>query len=323
MKLNNLWILTMVISSLLLLASFSVEAADETIYDGIEDVNSVNLTGETTVITYSPDIEVDNLDLTQATYTQQGAQVTLTLQVVGVIENRGEIIDWYSYDMDMNFDAVEYIFTLTTSEQNYIVSYSNRTGQISKGIGDAINLTSSDFSVAGDTLTVYISLDSAEETYEDLSVESTFIKSNFSLENMDDPSDLDFTYLSDIAPNPPLGILEAYAPNIGNVGETIQFNASIQPLTGQPPYSYHWDFGDQTTSTQQNPTHVYSKDGEYTYMFTVTDQAGSSESESGTITISSEGSSGGSGSNQMLIFLAILVIIIVVGVIIIIWIIRR
>lgn len=319
MKLNKLWILAMVVSSLLV-ASVSVEAADVTITDGIEDVGSVNLTGESTVVTSSPDIEVDNIDLTQATYTQEGTQVTMTLKVAGVIENRGKIIDYYSEDF-MNLNAVEYIFTLTTSEQDYVVSYSNKSGQLSKGYETPTNLTSSDFSVVGETLTVYVTLDSAAETYENLSVESTFIKVNFSSMDEADPSL--FVYLSDLAPNPALMIFEAYAPNIGNVGETIQFNGSVQPLTGQPPYSYRWDFGDQGTSTSLNPTHVYTKAGEYTYTFTVTDQGDDTVSETGTITISSEGGSNSSGSNNMLIFLAILAIIIIVAVVIIIWIIRR
>ncbi|PNX48327.1 MAG: hypothetical protein BV459_02610 [Thermoplasmata archaeon M11B2D] len=134
----------------------------------------------------------------------------------------------------------------------------------------------------------------------------------------------DFVYLSDIAPNPPLEIIDVYAPNIGSVGETIQFNGSIQPLTGQPPYQYHWDFGDQGTSTQLNPTHVYATPGEYTYTFTVTDQAGDSASDTGKIMISTEGGgSSGPLSDQMILFLAVLVIIIVVGVLIIVWIIRR
>jgi hypothetical protein len=73
-----------------------------------------------------------------------------------------------------------------------------------------------------------------------------------------------------------------------------------------------------------NPTHAYDKAGEFTYTFTVTDQAGDSASETGKITISTEGGSNGSGiSNPMILFLAILAIVIVVGVVIIIWIIRR
>jgi hypothetical protein len=306
----------MIVSSLLLIATFSAQAVEIT--DPIGDVSSIDyLTGETKVVTSSPDITVDNLDIIKATFTQQGIQATVSLQVKGNIENRGEILDLSSYDI-LNIDAVEYGFQLTTSTEDYTISYSNQTGQLTKGY-EPINLTSSDFSVVGDTLTITFQLVSADETYDDLSVTSTFIKANLSSIESEG-----LVYLSDVAPNPPLEIIEAYAPNIGSVGENIQFNSSIQPLTGQPPYTYHWDFGDQGTSSLLNPTHSYTKSGEYTYTFTVTDQGGATASQTGTITISSEGgSNGGSSSSPMLLFLAILIIIIVIGVIVIVWIIRR
>jgi hypothetical protein len=38
-----------------------------------------------------------------------------------------------------------------------------------------------------------------------------------------------------------------------------------------PPFTWHWDFGDNSTSTEQNPTHIYSNPGEYTVILTVTD----------------------------------------------------
>ena len=38
--------------------------------------------------------------------------------------------------------------------------------------------------------------------------------------------------------------------------------------------SWLWDFGDGTTSTQQNPTHVYTEEGRYTVRLTVTGSAG-------------------------------------------------
>jgi hypothetical protein len=316
MKHKNLWIIPMIVSSLLLIATFSAQAVEIT--DPIGDVSSIDyLTGETKVVTSSPDITVDNLDIIKATFTQQGIQATVSLQVKGNIENRGEILDLSSYDI-LNIDAVEYGFQLTTSTEDYTISYSNQTGQLTKGY-EPINLTSSDFSVVGDTLTITFQLVSADETYDDLSVTSTFIKANLSSIESEG-----LVYLSDVAPNPPLEIIEAYAPNIGSVGENIQFNSSIQPLTGQPPYTYHWDFGDQGTSSLLNPTHSYTKSGEYTYTFTVTDQGGATASQTGTITISSEGgSNGGSSSSPMLLFLAILIIIIVIGVIVIVWIIRR
>jgi hypothetical protein len=313
----------MIISSLLLIATFSVQAADVTITDIIEDVSSIDYTTqETTVVTSHPDIDVQNIDIVKATYTQQGTQATVTLQVRGSIEDRGKIIDLYN-DAENPFQAlnfVEYDFQVTTSEQDYTISYANQTGQV--GGVETINLSSSDFTVVGDTLTIVFTLASATEVYENLSVTSMFVKMNLSEGDMDLTG---FVYLSDIAPNPALEIMEAYAEDtVASVGDSIQFNGSIIPLTGQPPYQYHWDFGDQGTSNQLNPTHAYTKAGEFTYTFTVTDQADDTASQTGTITISSEGGSNGSGlSSQMIMFLAILAIVIVVGVVVIIWIIRR
>jgi len=311
----------MIISSLFLIATCSVQAADVTITDIIEDVSSIDyMTQETTVVTSHPLINVDNIDIVKATYSQEGAQATVTLQVRGTIENRGKIIDLYDEDSFGNLDFVEYDFQLSTSEQEYTISYANQSGQYSDGV-DSNNLTSSDFTVTGDTLSITFPLVSAGEVYDNMSVTSMFVKMNLTSQ---DPDLSGFVYLSDLAPNPALEIMEAYAPNVGAIGDTIQFNGSISPLTGQPPYEYHWDFGDQGTSTQLNPTHVYTKAGEYTYTFTVTDQAGDAASETGSITISSEnGGSNGSSNNNMLIFLAILAVIIVVGVVVIIWIIRR
>jgi PKD repeat protein len=316
MKLKNLWIITLLVSSLFLIATFSVEA-DATISDGMNDVSSVDyLTGETKVVTSSPDITVANLDLIQATFAQQGTQATVSLQVKGNIEKRGKIMDPYSEDILTTFNTVEYGFQLTTSEQDYSVSYSNDTGMLV--IGDQqTNLTASDFSVVGDTLTIVFALTSANETYLNLSVTSTYIKANFS---SDEPS---LVYLSDVAPNPPLVVYDAYASNLGSIGESIQFNGSVEPLTGQPPYTYHWDFGDQSSSTELNPTHTYAKAGDYTYTFTVTDNAGATANQSGTITISAEGAAKEPLSTQMILFLAILLIVIVIGVIVIVWIIRR
>jgi hypothetical protein len=317
MKLKNLWIITMMISSLFLIATFSVEAADETITDGTGDVSSIDyFTGETIVVTSSPDIDVDNLDLIQATYTQQGIQATLSLQVKGIIENRGKVTDLNGPDILDVLNTVVYEFQLTTSEQDYSVIYSNETGQLTYGY-EQINLTSSDFSVVDDTLTISFALTSAEEIYQNLSVTSTYIKANLAEE------ETSLVILTDVAPNPPLVIYDAYASNIGSVGENIQFNGSVGPLTGQPPYTYHWDFGDQSSSTELNPTHTYTKAGIFTYTFTVTDNADATASQSGNITISAEGGSSGSLSNQMILFLAILLIVIVIGVVVTVWIIRR
>jgi hypothetical protein len=317
MKLKNLLVITIIVSSLFYITTFSVEAADVTITDGMGDVSQIDyLTGETKVVANHPDITVDNIDLIKITYTQLGTQATISLQVKGNIENRGKVIDPYSDDFLSAFETVEYELQLSTSEQDYSISYSNNTGTLSYGV-EQKNLTSSDFSVVGNTLTISFTLGSANETYSNLTTSSTYLKADFSAE---DPT-IDF--LSDIAPNPSLAVYEAYASNIGSTGESIQFNASIEPLTGQPPYTYHWDFGDQSSSTQLNPTHIYTKAGVFTYTFTVTDNAGATAELSDNITISGESGDGGTNNNQMILFLAILLIIIVIGVVVVIWIIRR
>jgi PKD repeat protein len=322
MKHNNLWLIAMILSSLFVVATFSVQAA-ETITDVTGDVSSVDYsTYETTIVTSSPDINVDNLDIVKATYTQQGTQATVTLQVRGSIENRGKFIDPMSEDYNYNLNFVEYDFEITTSEQAYTINYVNQSGQFSDGI-ETRNLTSSDFSVVGDTLSLTFLLTSAAEIYENLSVTSMFLKINLSSIEEDFTG---FVWLSDLAPNPALSLLDASSEtNIGLVGENIQFNASIEPLTGQPPYTNYWDFGDGSSSTLQNPTHSYSKAGNFTYTFTVTDNGGATATSSGNITISGESGSGEDGdkNNQMILFLAILLIIIVIGVVIIVWIIRR
>lgn len=251
--------------------------ATVTITDYVGDVCSFDyLTGETTIVTNSTEICVENLDIERATYIQQGMVYTVCLHVVGNIENRG------TFRNDSNFtwyiDMVEYGFQMSTSEQDYFVSYCNRTGTLCYG-AVVRNLTSEDFMVVAETLSFTFYLERPTEQYESLSVYAAYVKINFS-----HPAST-FLYFIDIAPNPPLEISEIWAPNVGYVGETIQFNASVQPLTGLPPYSYLWEFGDQGTSTKLNPTHVYTDPGVYTYTFTVTDAAGNTANASGTITI--------------------------------------
>jgi len=43
------------------------------------------------------------------------------------------------------------------------------------------------------------------------------------------------------------------------------------------PTGWNWDFGDGTTSTQQNPTHTYANAGSYTVVLTATNAAGASQ----------------------------------------------
>ena len=67
------------------------------------------------------------------------------------------------------------------------------------------------------------------------------------------------------------GELKAFAngPYFGLINEPVQFKGGA--AGGRHPYSWHWGFGDDSTSDEQNPTHVYKNPGNYTVILTVID----------------------------------------------------
>jgi PKD repeat protein len=76
----------------------------------------------------------------------------------------------------------------------------------------------------------------------------------------------------------------SYSPMDPEVGDTVQFT----DLSSDPDgfiVSWLWSFGDENTSTQQHPSHVYSSEGTYTVTLTVTDDDGDSDSISMPITV--------------------------------------
>jgi len=64
-------------------------------------------------------------------------------------------------------------------------------------------------------------------------------------------------------------VSDANGPYIGIINEPVQFTGFASG--GYQPYSYHWDFGDEETSEEQNPTHEYENSGNHTVILTVTD----------------------------------------------------
>jgi len=56
------------------------------------------------------------------------------------------------------------------------------------------------------------------------------------------------------------------------VDTPVSFTADVSG--GVPPYSFVWCFGDGNTSSEQNPTYVYSSTGEYTVDLSVVDDMG-------------------------------------------------
>ena len=62
---------------------------------------------------------------------------------------------------------------------------------------------------------------------------------------------------------------DANGPYYGLINQPVQFTGSSSG--GYSPYSYHWDFGDNQYSDEQNPAHIYTNAGNYMATFTVTD----------------------------------------------------
>ena len=60
-------------------------------------------------------------------------------------------------------------------------------------------------------------------------------------------------------------------------GQNVHFNPRI--AGGISPYSYEWDFGDGSTSTDVTPTHSYKSEGSYNVTLKVTDDKGQTSSQ--------------------------------------------
>src|SRR5207249_4539799 len=71
----------------------------------------------------------------------------------------------------------------------------------------------------------------------------------------------DQTYLGldDISLTPPVSVQFTASPSNGTVPLTVQFSSPGVDSGGQVLINWNWDFGDGSSSTEQNPSHLYGR----------------------------------------------------------------
>lgn len=311
MKIEKILMLMMA-CSMLIASSINVAAVEES---GILDdgpPGDVFDYGTYELVTENQYIDVDNIDIAQVEYTITNETIEFTMTVVGVIEDRGSLDEIDPDAVSLNIDTVTYAFDLTTSEESGLnmisISYANNTCQVIDALGTITNLTESDFSVNGNTLTVSFDWNTTGQTFEEVTANVQYMRFMFDLGDLseDDLEDLEesgIVYLVDIVPNGPLHILYTEVTNLGEVGEPVEFDGAV--MDGQPPYEINWDFGDGETSTELDTTHTYDTAGKYVYNLTVTDAGGTSENSSGNIEIIGDDDNGTPGFELIIAITAI------------------
>jgi uncharacterized repeat protein (TIGR01451 family) len=93
-----------------------------------------------------------------------------------------------------------------------------------------------------------------------------------------------FSEISAPGPFPPTAKASA-TPNAGPTPLTVQFSSAGSSDPYGQPLGYSWDFGDGTTSTSANPSHVYSSNGTYTVKLTVTGGGGQTATSTTTVVV--------------------------------------
>ena len=301
---KRILILGLILSGMILISSFQVSAADEeqTFEDPEDDVIDYVASIEEEVYTS----EKPNLDITKIEYSKTGKEITMTLEVKGKIEDKGDL------DEIESLDLVSYLLVLYTTggdyENTYEIIYVNEECLLNEETKDI------SWKKVGNSILEYtFDLENIEENFFALEA-ATFEYSGMSI------------YADEFFEESGTPIAVTGGPYEGDVGENISFLGYA--FGGTEPYTYSWNFGDGTTSSQQDPVHTYDSKGKYTVTLTVTDDDGLVDSETTVATI-------GGGSNQnnndnkddgdssLYIFIALIAIVVVVGVVVVVIVIRR
>lgn len=308
-------LLGMIITALLLSSMQTVNAADieETIDDAQGDVIVEDENGSDTTSSRP------NIDIKSLTYSRNSDEtsVSVTLEVKGSIQNRGDLFDLNSLE---GLIMISYSVSIQTDAELYELTYVNQKCQLTYSDYSSVNIT--DFSVEGGVLNINFNLKNSSEVINDIAA-ITFDIPSFERMYYDD------------APTEIVYEANVNGPYEGIVGESIEFKGSIDEYSGTPTgLVYEWDFGDGTTSSQQNPTHVYDSNGTYIVTLTVTDSTDQSESDTTNAIITEDSSNGNSKSNNndpvdkddesnVFLFVGLIAMVVVIGMLVLFFVLKR
>ncbi|MDW5564148.1 MAG: PKD domain-containing protein [Methanomassiliicoccus sp.] len=126
---------------------------------------------------------------------------------------------------------------------------------------------------------------------------------------------------------PPLTVSVTSAKTSGQAPMTVNLDAT--PSGGVKEFTYHWTFGDGSTSSLQSPSYTYTKGGTYTATCLVTDSKGQTASDSITVSVTgnptdiTDTSSGGGGSAINSTFIILIVAAVIVAAVILFLVVRK
>jgi len=83
-----------------------------------------------------------------------------------------------------------------------------------------------------------------------------------------------------------LSVTASANPTTVQTGTSVEFNGTA--AGGTEPYTWEWDFGDGSTSTQEDPSHAYSSSGIFTATLTVIDDLGFTDSDTVSIDVNGQ-----------------------------------
>ncbi len=89
---------------------------------------------------------------------------------------------------------------------------------------------------------------------------------------------------------------EISAANSAEVEESIQFSSDGSSAGDADITDYNWDFGDESSSTEQNPVHTYTKAGTYTVTLSLTDARGKTAEKAMNVSVTEVKDNSSSGS---------------------------